>query len=70
MEGDLSYMPWSSRKADTIFMGVFRSQFFFKKILHQIFEYMHEVLNEIYLQFFLHGWIVNREMNLISLLNS
>ena len=52
MEGDLSYMSWSSRKVDTIFMGVFRSQIFLKKILHQIFEHMHEVLNEIYLQNF------------------
>jgi len=30
---------------------------------------MHEVLNKIYLQNFLHEWVVNREMNLISLFN-
>ena len=30
---------------------------------------MHEVLNKIYLQNFLHGWVVNREMNLINLIN-
>jgi len=31
---------------------------------------MHGVLNEVYLQNFLHGWAVNRETNLMSLLNS
>jgi hypothetical protein len=30
---------------------------------------LHGVLNEVYLQFFLHGWAVNRETNLMSLLN-
>ena len=31
--------------------------------------HMYEVLNEVYLQNFLHGWAVNRETNLMSLLN-
>ena len=39
------------------------------KIPHQMFEYMHGVLNKIYLKNILHGWVVNREMNLMSLLN-
>ena len=34
-----------------------------------MFGYMHGVLNKIYLQSFLHGWTVNRETNLMSLLN-
>ena len=29
-----------------------------------------EVLNEVYLQNFLHGWIVHRETNLMNLINS
>ena len=41
-----------------------------KKTSHQMFGHMHEVLNEVHLQNFLHGWTVNREMNLMSLLNS
>ena len=41
-----------------------------KKTLYQMFEYIHEVLNEVYLQNFLYGWAVNRETNLTSLLNS
>jgi len=28
-----------------------------------------EVLNEVYLQNFLHRWVVNREMNLMMLIN-
>ena len=31
-----------------------------------MFRHMHRVLNEVYLQNFLHGWTVNRETNLIS----
>ena len=34
-----------------------------------MFGHMYEVLNEVYLQNFLHGWVVNRETNLMSLLN-
>jgi len=34
-----------------------------------MFGHMYGVLNKIYLQNFLHGWIVNREMNLMNLLN-
>ena len=34
-----------------------------------MFTYMHGVLNEIYLQNFLHGWVVNHETDLMSLLN-
>ena len=40
-----------------------------KKKSHQIFWHMHIVLNEVYLQNFLYGWAVNRETNLMSLLN-
>ena len=40
-----------------------------KKISHRIFRYMHGVLNEVYLQNFLYGWAVNRETNLMSLLD-
>ena len=32
-----------------------------KKTSHQIFRHMHEVLNKVYLQNFLHRWAVNRE---------
>ena len=39
-----------------------------KKTSHQIFRHMHKVLNEVYLQNFLHGWTVNREMNLMTYL--
>ena len=39
------------------------------KTSHQMFGHIHGVLNKIYLQNFLHGWVVNREMNLIRLLN-
>ena len=48
---------------------VFRSKIFTKKTSHRIFGHMHRVLNEVYLQNFLHGWVVNRETNLMSLLN-
>ena len=34
-----------------------------------MFQHMYEVLNEVYLQNFLLGWVVNRETNLMSLLN-
>ena len=34
-----------------------------------MFGYMHGALNKIYLQNFLYGWVVNREMNLMNLLN-
>jgi len=34
-----------------------------------MFRHIHKVLNEVYLQNFLHGWVVNREMNLMSLLS-
>jgi len=34
-----------------------------------MFRHMHGVINEVYLQNFLHGWAVNRETNLMSLLN-
>ena len=34
-----------------------------------MFGHMHGVLNKIYLKNILHGWVVNREMNLMSLLN-
>ena len=40
-----------------------------KKNSHRMFRHMYGVLNEIYLQNFLHGWAVNRETNLISLPN-
>ena len=40
-----------------------------KKQSHRIFRHMHRVLNEVYLQIFLHRWAVNRETNLIRLLN-
>ena len=42
----------------------------YQKTSHQIFGHMHRVLNKIYLHIFLHRWVVNREMNLMSLLNS
>jgi hypothetical protein len=32
-------------------------------------SYQFEVLNEVYLQNFLHGWVVNRETNLMMLIN-
>ena len=34
-----------------------------------MFGHMHEVLNEVYLQNFLHEWAVNHEMNLMRLFN-
>ena len=40
-----------------------------KKKSHRMFRHMHGVLNEVYLQNFLYGWAVNRETNLMSLLN-
>ena len=40
-----------------------------KKMSHRIFRYMHGVLNEVYLQNFLHRWAVNRETNLMNLIN-
>ena len=40
-----------------------------KKSSHRMFRHMHGVLNKVYLQNFLHKWAVNRETNLISILN-
>ena len=40
-----------------------------KKKSHRMFRHMHGVLNEVYLQNFLHRWAVNRETNLTNLLN-
>ena len=40
-----------------------------QKISHRMFGHMHGVLNKIYMQIFSYGWVVNREMNLMSLLN-
>ena len=40
-----------------------------KKTSHRMFRHMHGVLNEAYLQNFLHRWAVNRETNLMSILN-
>jgi len=40
-----------------------------KKTSHQIFLHMHKILNEVYLQNILHELVVNRETNLMSLLN-
>ena len=45
--------------------AVFRC--FAKKIAIEFFEF--EVLNEVYLQIFLHIWVVNRETNLMMLIN-
>ena len=39
-----------------------------KKTSYRMFQHIHGVLNEVYLQNFLHGWAVNRETNLMSLL--
>ena len=39
------------------------------KTSHRMFGHMYEILNKIYLQNFLHGWVVNRKMNLMSILN-
>ena len=36
---------------------------------NRMFGHMHRVLNKISLQNFLHRWVVNRETNLISILN-
>ena len=36
---------------------------------HRMFEHIYGVLNKVYLQNFLHEWAVNRETNLMSLLN-
>ena len=38
-----------------------------KKSSHRMFRHMHGVLNEVYLQNFLHRWDVNRETNLMSI---
>ena len=40
-----------------------------KKSSHRMFRHMHGVLNEVYLQNILHRWAVNRETNLMILLN-
>ena len=40
-----------------------------KNLSHRMFRYMHGVLNEVYLQNFLHRWVVNRETNLMMLIN-
>ena len=41
----------------------------YTKILYRMFGRMYGVLNKIYIQSFLHGWIVNCVMNLTSLFN-
>ena len=40
-----------------------------KKTSHRMFRHIYGVLNKVYLQNFLYGWPVNRETNLMSLLN-
>ena len=49
--------------------AVIRFKNFIPKTLHQIFEHIHGILSKIYLQNFLHGYVVNRETNLMSLVN-
>jgi hypothetical protein len=45
-------------------LGPVKAKKFFAKESYQF-----EVLNEVYLQNFLHGWVVNHEMNLMMLIN-
>ena len=40
-----------------------------EKKSHRMLGYMYGVLNAVYLQNFLYGWAVNRETNLMSILN-
>ena len=40
-----------------------------KKMSHRMFRHIYGVLSKPYLQNFLYGWAVNRETNLMSLLN-
>ena len=46
------------------------SKILYPKTSNRIFRHIHGVLNKYIYNFFLHGWIINREMNLMSLLNS
>ena len=69
----LVHGPTPSRRLALLYQGGFRSGFD-PKILHpkpsnRMFGHMHRVLNKVYLQNFLYGWAVNRETNLMRLLN-
>ena len=74
MESRGSGSGWTpDLELDSVHAGLFKSQLVnsvnTKKISHQIFRNIHGVLNEVYLQKILYGWAVNRETNLMCLLN-
>ena len=49
--------------------AMFKSQNCTTKTSHRMFRHIYGVLNKIYLQNFLQEWVVNREMDLMNLLN-
>jgi hypothetical protein len=52
-----------------VYQGLFKSLRVNAKIFFAKESYQFEVLNEVYLQNFLHRWVVNRETNLMILIN-
>jgi len=69
-----SQIKWRQWKQTVHIKGEIRpcldAKFFWQNTSHRMFGHMHGVLNEVYLQNFLHGRVVNSETNLMSLLNS
>ena len=69
-----SQIKWWQWKQTVHIKGEIRpcldAKIFWQNTSHRMFGHMHGVLNEVYLQNFLHGLVVNSETNLMSLLNS
>ena len=64
----MCYRVQNALRSFQVYRDRLRVCFHFAKICKDV-NMAFEVLNEVYLQNFLHRWVVNREMNLMMLIN-